>query len=364
MRLEGISLVLILFIISNCHIKQITSPISPIIKQNIKSKFEPDNGKLLFFIGQDLEATGGLDSFDNGYIDYFDVPSGVTVYTNFSPGDQSYSRILKGNDGIKSIANWGAGYNCAQCYIDSENFKHSVLSIGLSMVNHEKEIGAGKRDYLIEELGEWIKNIKRPVFLRIGYEFDGWEWNHYNRKDYLKSWRRIHSIFEKMEVENVAFVWQSKGTGSDQKVLEKWYPGDDIVDWCAYSYFSNPDEEMITFARKHNKPVFIAEASPVLTDESSFINSDLSDSKVADKAWNEWFIPFFETINENSDVIKAFSYINVDWASQPMWVNNQVFQNVDSRIQKSEFISKKWRTEINQTKYLKPSPLLWEKLDN
>ena len=41
-----------------------------------------------------------------------------------------------------------------------------------------------------------------------------------------------------------------------------------------------------------------------------------------------------------------------------------MFQHVDSRIQESEFISKKWEEEIAKPKYLKPSPELWKRLQN
>ena len=220
------------------------------------------------------------------------------------------------------------------------------------MVDNEKKVAKGKLDHLIKELALWIKEADRPVFLRIGYEFDGWSWNHYNKKQYLKAWNRIHTIFKSMNAQNVAFVWQSKGTGSDQKVLEEWYPGDDIVDWCAYSYFGNPDTEMITFARRHKKPVFIAEATPVLEIDGLYFDSDLKKDRIAQTAWNNWFMPFFKTIEDNSDVVKAFSYINADWSSQPMWIINPTFQKVDSRLQVNPFIAEKWKTEISKPQYL------------
>lgn len=313
------------------------------------NKFEPKNGKILVFAGQDSEALGGTKNYTDGYLDHFEIPAGITLYTNLSPGDQSYAYFLKGLDGVKTKANWGAGDSCAQCFIDDERYKNTMLAIGLSMVNHEKNVAKGKHDNLIKELAIWIKHTKRPVFLRIGYEFDGWDWNNYKRKDYLKAWKRIHTIFKKLKVDNVAFVWQSKGTGSSQKVLEDWYPGDDYVDWCGYSYFHNPDDEMLTFARKHNKPVFIAEACPVLKDEFSNYHADIK--KDPQLIWKNWFVPFFKTIENNADVIKAFSYINIEWKSQPMWNNNFYFKNVDSRIQKSNYITKKWLQEINKEKY-------------
>ncbi len=331
--------------------------------QKKKAKFEPKDGACLLFIGQDLSATGGLDNYQNGYLDFFEAPSGVTVYTNLSPGDNSFGHYNKGNDGLKSKANWGAGDSCAQCYVEDDSYSYSALAIGLSMVNHEKNIARGLHDQLIVELAEWIKALgDRPIFLRIGYEFDGWDWNHYNRKHYLKAWRRIHKIFKELNVNNVAFVWQSKGAGSDQKILEKWYPGDDLVDWCAYSYFSNPDTEMLDFARRHNKPVFIAEATPVRGQDKLYYSVQLKNEKDAKKIWETWYRPFIETLHKNQDVIKAVSYINANWSDQPMWKINPVFRKVDARLQTSSFISKKWTEEFYKARYLKPTPELWEGL--
>ncbi|GGI57662.1 glycosyl hydrolase [Winogradskyella haliclonae] len=326
------------------------------------AKFEPKDGKILVFIGQELEAVGGLENYTDGYCNYFDMPAGITLYTNLSPGDESFGYYNKGNDGLKTVANWGAGDSCGQYYLDNETFKNVSLSIGLSIVNHEKQIAKGTHDKLITELGEWIKSTKRPVFLRIGYEFDGWDWNHYKKKFYLKSWERIHAIFKAMKVTNVAFVWQSKGIGSGQDILEEWYPGDEIVDWVGYSYFGNPDTEMLTFARTHNKPVFIAEAAPVRENSNLYFNSQLTNPKVAKRLWGEWFISFFKTINDNSDIIKAFSYINTNWPSQPMWTYNPTFQKVDSRLQMSDYVAKKWREELEKPQYIKSSVNLFNDL--
>ena len=273
-----------------------------------KAKFEPEDGKCLVFIGQDMDAIGGLKDYSDGYCDHFEVPAGITLYTNFSPGVNSFGHINRGNDGVKSTDNWGAGDSCLQCYTEAPGFSHSLLAVGVSFVDHEKQLAQGKHDNLIRDLGHWIKSLgKRPVFLRLGYEFDGWDWNHYKRKHYLESWKRVHSIFTEIEVENVAFVWQSKGWGSDQKILEEWYPGDELVDWCGYSYFGNPDTEMLKFARKHGKPVFIAEATPVTQNGNLYFNTDLKDPKIAKRVWEGWFEPFFRTIHNYQDVVKAIS---------------------------------------------------------
>ena len=49
---------------------------------------------MLFFISQDIiRAIGGLENYNDGYCNYFDIPAGITVYINFSPADNSFSYI-------------------------------------------------------------------------------------------------------------------------------------------------------------------------------------------------------------------------------------------------------------------------------
>jgi len=320
----------------------------------VRAKFEPKDGKCIVFIGQDMGSIGGVDGYNDGYADHFNSPAGITIYTNFRTGDKSFGHTYRGNDGIFQVDNWGAGDCYADLQVNSPKFKNSALAIGLEIVNAEKKIINGEVDHLIEELGTWIKTLApRPVFVRIGYEFDGHGWNHYSSDYYPKAWRHIVDYFETMGVENTAYVWQSKGNGTSAEEMEYWYPGDKYVDWCGYSYFTNPDQEMLKFARKHNKPVFIAEATPTLTDEKGkYMDCDLSNPEIANKLWTNWFEGFFRTIEENGDVVKAFSYINCNWKPQAMWVNNPTFQQVDSRIHESEYLSAKWLMKMKEARYL------------
>ena len=332
------------------------------------AKFEPQDGKCILFVGQELEAIGGLEEWNDGYYDHFDAPGGFTMYTDFSPGDTMFGYVLKGLDGVFSTDRWGDYPSNMSLQLADDDFKHSALAIGLWMVNHEKEVAEGKQDELVNRLGEWLKSLgKRPVFLRIGYEFSG-EWNHYNKEDFLKAYRRIKDRFDVMGVNNVAYVWQSHGWEEPMELLESWYPGDNYVDWCGYSFFSRWDESnMIEFARKKGKPVFIAEATPTISTSTIKTNGKtketiLSNPDQANEAWEKWFDPFFKTIHENPDVVKAVSYINCHWKSHPMWFDNPTFQNVDARLQTSEMISNKWREETSKETYLKASPYLFDKL--
>lgn len=42
------------------------------------AKFEPEDGKCLVFIGQDMEAIGGIEGKE-GYVNFFGTPAGITT---------------------------------------------------------------------------------------------------------------------------------------------------------------------------------------------------------------------------------------------------------------------------------------------
>ncbi len=336
--------------------------------QNTRAKFEPEDGKCIVFVGQELKAIGGLEKYNDGYIDHFGSPGGFTMYTKIRPGDEEFGFTYKGLAGVHTTDNWGDNDSNMSLQIADTDFKNMALAIGLEIVNHEGEIARGEQDSLVMALGTWIKSLgERPVFLRIGYEFAG-EWNHYNREEYIAAFKHFKNTYDKMGIQNIAYVWQSHGWGLTMEQLETWYPGDDYVDWVGYSFFSRWDEVvMLDFARKVKKPVFIAEATPTISTATVKTNgktkaTDLSNPADAEEAWDKWFVPFFKTIHDNEDIVKAISYINCHWKSHEMWKNNPTFQGVDARLQESPKIAAKWKKEMADERYLQASPKLFKYL--
>jgi Glycosyl hydrolase family 26 len=332
----------------------------------IRAKFEPEDGKVLVFAGQELDALGGTASYNDGYYDHFPAPAGFTCYTDFQPGTKSFGFIHKGLDGLTTTDDWGDGPENISIPLADSSFKNSCLAIGLDMSQGNDSIVAiGGHDNLILNLGKFLRGLgNRPVFLRVGYEFDGFDWNHYKPVHYVPAFKRIKDKLDAMGVSNVAYVWQAKGANANQKTFDEFYPGDNYVDWVAYSYFSpaEANHPMLKFAKGHKKPLFIAEATPVFPDEKLVGKPlDLTKQADAEMAWNEWFEPFFKTIANNKEV-KAFSYINSHWKSRTMWKNNGYFKNIDARITKNEWIKNKWLNETSQDKYLKASDGLFQYL--
>ncbi len=334
------------------------------------AKFEPKEGEVLLFVGQELEAVGGLEKYNDGYLDHFDTPAGWTTYTNINPGENSFGRIQEGLDGLWETHDWGDNDYNATLQLNDPDYANMALAIGLQFVNHEEKVADGTHDKYINKLGDFLLSLgKRPVFLRIAYEFDGDPWNHYDRESTIKAYKRMVDMLRVKGVTNTAYVWQSTGFMSPKDgQLEAWYPGDDYVDWLGFSFFNRwKDQRMIEFARKKGKPVFIAEASPTISDvdaktTGNTIETQLSNPLQAEEAWQKWFIPFFKTIDENPDVVKAVHYINCHWDSHRMWFDNPTFKKIDARLHLSDSISKRWRTITSNPKYIKSSPGLYDKL--
>ena len=334
------------------------------------AKFEPKNGVLLF-VGQELEAVGAVAGYEDGYLNHFPKPAGWTSYTNINPGEVSFGRTQEGLDGLWETHDWGDNDYNAMLQHNDPDYANMALAIGLQFVNHEEKVADGTHDAYIDRLGDFLLSLgKRPVFLRIAYEFDGDPWNHYDREMTVVAYKRIVDRLRAKGVENTAYVWQSTGFISGQEHLEGWYPGDDYVDWCGVSFFNRWKEiEMFEFARKKGKPVFIAEATPTISDYGGKLygltkETQLSNAEQADEAWEKWFLPFFKAVEQNKDVVKAVHYINCHWDSHPMWYENPTFKGVDARLQLSEKLGQLWLEKTNNPPYILSSETLYNDLYN
>lgn len=289
------------------------------------ARFEPPAGKILLMVGQSQEDV--RDYVSAAHV----VPGGVMSYT-------SIERV----QGLDAPWNEGDGTQFAQNLV--EDYPDTVLQIGLWMVDDCAGVARGDLDTNVDRLGAWIQSTRRPVFLRVGYEFDG-PHNHYPPQDYIQAYRHIVDRFHKQGVRNVAYVWHSYANNTSHP-LEAWYPGDDYVDWFGITYFNQPQsfmQPMVNLAKAHGKPVMIAEGSPMGMANGT--------------SWNRWFAPLFNFMQQND--IKGLSYIGCDWNA------TQQFKTQgwgDTRLQSNPELLKQWLKQTSQERYLKASSDLFRLL--
>ncbi|MEO9484573.1 MAG: glycosyl hydrolase [Ekhidna sp.] len=307
-----------------------------------KTKYVPPVDKTLLIVGQSLSKINEYRAFTNDN----NNPAGWSAYwavTEFS--------------GFKGPWTTSSGDTQDHHFL-VKKFDNMVLHSAMWMVGKweiAKKTSEGQYDNVIQKYARWAKKTDRPVYLRLGYEFDG-PHNELEPREYIKAFRHIVDVIRKEGVENVAFVWHSyASTPYKNYALSEWYPGDDYVDWVAISVFFQPYDDIfnhketndvINFAKEKKKPVMIAEANPVN-------GIDKDDPKV----WNGWFVDFFSfCYNKN---IKAIAFINENW---PRMNISGIGGWKDARLYNNAEVAEKWLIETRKDRYLKQSPELYQEL--
>ncbi len=154
--------------------------------QTVRQTFVPKEGKLLI-IGQQKDAVE--DYIKNVAM----VPGGFMVYTS-----------IQHMEGLDEPADQGAGINHAQYYVD--HYPNTVIQLALYMVGAQDEVLKGRYDQNISKLAAWMRAAERPIYFRIGYEFD-LPANGYNPATYQRVYRYI---VDKLRSCFISF-WESNG---------------------------------------------------------------------------------------------------------------------------------------------------------
>lgn len=356
------------------------------------SKYIPQGNRVLLIIGQDLES---VETYTRSGL--FPAPGAVTTYLSFyslnSRSFPVYGALGMDIDGnaVNTVVDWGAGPLNAMRSV--HDYPDAALVIGLSIAEGSANeiwaegglasIAVGAYDQQIKHLAKFCKAVKKLIFLRIGYEFDGaWNRRYDHTTSYILAYRHIVDVMRQQGVDNVAYVWQASASPIDEVIdgehedITRWYPGDAYVDWMGLSWFLSPDnvkpgvasqrdlaDEVVEFARLKQKPLMIAESAPQGYDLTGTTKANISPIwdgiaggdkyQIASATiWNEWFQPLFDYIRNNRDVIRAFAYINANWEVQRLWASpyRQGYWG-DSRIQLNPEIRQRWLDEINDLNF-------------
>ena len=345
------------------------------------SKFEPLEGRILVLGGQNTRDT----------LDYYRLantprPAGFSDYISYNVGDpytepgEEAVRIRDGTEGLLHGVNWGAGEQCVACLLDRPEFVEAAINIGMYIAGPTLEDGTictaqpecaaarlarGEFDEQLDVFGRWLKSQdSSPVFLRIGYEFDG-EWNAHDPAQFKAAWKYIHRYFSRLGVTNVAYVFHSYGYAT-METLNRYYPGpdefgDSYVDWVGYSYFTidpeKPGINEMRFAREKGLKVFLGEVAPHRGGDCE----NQIDIEADPELGKRWVENFFRHVEDNRDVIRAIAYINANWSDgeySPMWIAQDdqncrgFFYKSNSKLNGSPQVEQLWSEYISRDLYL------------
>jgi hypothetical protein len=179
------------------------------------------------------------------------------------------------------------------------------------------DIIAGKYDAALAQFTAAVPLLGRPMFLRVGFEFNG-HWN-----NYIAPWRKIEGALATNPTtrSQVALVWDmscdavapADACTTAAECWQQFWPGDDVVDWVGVNVFqdgrgknfsSMPNSSCVLGfadeAAKRNYPVLIAESFPRF--HSTLLGLP---------TWEAWFAPFFNQLLPHP-AVQGWSYINRD----------------------------------------------------
>jgi hypothetical protein len=302
--------------------------VPPAAKGKAAPRFVPPKGSCLLIVGQDKT---GVDEHVAGLKV---VPGGVMTYTS-----------VKRLEGLTSPEAAGDATQDAAYLL--RTYPTSVLQLGLYLVGVVDGITDGTYDTNLDKLGDWLKETRRPVYLRVGYEFDFPE-NKYPPDQYVRAFRRIRDRLEARGATNVAYVWHSYAAANSKAVAD-WYPGDAYVDWVGVSFFSTKQPHLETvaqFARLKGKPLMVAEATP----------RGLGTTK-GRESWDGWFAPCLAYVKRHD--VRALCYIDRNWEALPRWQGKGWG---DTRIAADPVVRTNWLKEVASPRYLTGTGALFKTL--
>ena len=175
-----------------------------------------------------------------------------------------------------------------------------------------KDISRGMWDEYFKQAAVAVKNFGGPIFISIDHEMNG-NWYPYSQAypgaqttaaDYVAAWKHIVDVFNNNGATNVAWVWSPNVPDVGGVGYEKYYPGDNYVDWIGVSLYSGNDSTaMDDIYQKYaaKKPFFITEwaTAPEKNQYHPGFPGEVA-----------WVKEFFATLNTRYPRVKAISWFN------------------------------------------------------
>lgn len=250
-----------------------------------------------------------------------------------------------------TLVAWGARVRGELAAMDGVK---AIPQIGLNLTGGKDDgsgmdalVAVGKFDAQIAAFADAVASFDRPVFIRIGYEFEG-SWNNYQSASFSTAWIRITRMLRERGLP-FATIWCVAGASSGWPAMSRlmeFYPGDPWVDWWGVDIFSEDEfakpqlKEFLDAARAHRKPVAIGEMTPRYVGVLD-----------GQKSWDRWFGPMIELLKRRPE-IKATAYINWEWREWSDRLGFTWHDWGDARLEHNALVRDRWVRELSNPIFL------------
>jgi len=186
--------------------------------------------------------------------------------------------------------------------------------IGLSMTaggqGYDDDVAAGKLDDNIGWFATAIsQQLKRPCYVRIGYEFNG-QWNKYNVSTYPQAFNRVAKVLR--DTKMVATVWDYSADAQVNRLdFLQWVTEPALTDWIGVNIFSGASQATAPGSGVTGSKVverFLEEYSDnpyqaIMIGESTPRGSG---AQGGNNSWGQWYEPYFTMINDGDYNFQSF----------------------------------------------------------
>jgi beta-mannanase len=139
------------------------------------------------------------------------------------------------------------------------------------------EVAQGRHDVYLRQLAEGVRELGKPVFLRYAHRMDdpansSWVGS---PASYRAAWAHVRGIFAGLPA---SFVWAPTAAAFASDAADRFYPGDEQVDWVAADGYNGPGcaahrggwrelsdifGDFYVWGSSHGKPLMIGETGSV-----------------------------------------------------------------------------------------------------
>jgi hypothetical protein len=252
-----------------------------------------------------------IDKVWHGAGQPYSDPMGNLAFENYGLvlGPDRYPLIFMAYNGLTSSSTYYTNLKNRLDQIQADTGRYVVVQFGWYMPT--SGYPTSEDEATLQVMCDRLNSLGRPMFIRIGYEFNGTWYSPMYQPEPYKAWFRLVTNYLRANNVPAATVWcafpgYSSYYGS-WDYLKDFYPGNEYVDWWSIDSFPpNTLSDPMTLgfldkAEEYGKPVLIGETTPTGVGAE-----DASD-------WDAWFVPFFNLIHSRKG-IKAHTYINYDWS--------------------------------------------------
>lgn len=185
----------------------------------------------------------------------------------------------------------------------------------------------GEQDEYIRVFMQKAKEFGKPILLRFGHEMNGnwypWDGVHNGNEagpnKYIKAWRYIYNVREKLSAHNVLLVWCPNNVNvPDQpwNQIKNYFPGDEYVDWIGmdgYNWGYQCQESFDQVFKKIYEQLCAISKKDIMIGE--FACGGEEDLKLA------WIVEALDKIKTQYPRVKLFCWFNInkerDWLLGP-----------------------------------------------